>query len=86
MPKNIALFSDGTGNSSAKAQKTNVWRLYQDHLEAAPKSFRPELHLPGLFPLFFHPGVLDVVEAFLGPEIRLYPVQAIFNPKVPAAA
>ena len=29
MPKNIALFSDGTGNSSAKAQKTNVWRLFQ---------------------------------------------------------
>src|SRR5215475_6568265 len=28
-PRNIALFSDGTGNSSAKAQKTNVWRLFQ---------------------------------------------------------
>jgi uncharacterized protein (DUF2235 family) len=27
--KRIALFSDGTGNSSAKAQKTNVWRLFQ---------------------------------------------------------
>src|SRR6266849_9989925 len=29
MTKKIALFSDGTGNSSAKAQKTNVWRLFQ---------------------------------------------------------
>lgn len=29
MPKKIALFSDGTGNSSAKAEKTNVWRLFQ---------------------------------------------------------
>ena len=29
VPKRIALFSDGTGNSSAKAQKTNVWRLFQ---------------------------------------------------------
>lgn len=29
MAKNIVLFSDGTGNSSAKAQKTNVWRLFQ---------------------------------------------------------
>lgn len=29
MPKNIALFSDGTGNSSATLFKTNVWRLYQ---------------------------------------------------------
>lgn len=29
MGKSIVLFSDGTGNSSAKAQKTNVWRLFQ---------------------------------------------------------
>jgi uncharacterized protein (DUF2235 family) len=29
MKKKIVLFSDGTGNSSAKAQKTNVWRLFQ---------------------------------------------------------
>ncbi|KAG0014417.1 hypothetical protein BGZ81_000471, partial [Podila clonocystis] len=29
MTKNIVIFSDGTGNSSAKAQKTNVWRLFQ---------------------------------------------------------
>lgn len=29
MPKNIVLLSDGTGNSSAKLQKTNVWRLFQ---------------------------------------------------------
>lgn len=27
--KRIAVFSDGTGNSSGKAQKTNVWRLFQ---------------------------------------------------------
>ena len=27
--KTIFLFSDGTGNSSAKLQKTNVWRLYE---------------------------------------------------------
>ena len=25
----IAVFSDGTGNSAAKINKTNVWRLYQ---------------------------------------------------------
>ncbi|MDN7178777.1 DUF2235 domain-containing protein [Caballeronia sp. SEWSISQ10-4 2] len=29
MPKNIVLLSDGTGNSSAKAQKTNVWRMFE---------------------------------------------------------
>ena len=28
-PRNILLFSDGTGNSSAKLQKTNVWRFYE---------------------------------------------------------
>ncbi len=29
MSKNIILLSDGTGNSAAKANKTNVWRLYR---------------------------------------------------------
>jgi uncharacterized protein (DUF2235 family) len=29
VPKNIVLLSDGTGNSSAKLMKTNVWRLYE---------------------------------------------------------
>lgn len=29
MAKNIILLSDGTGNSAAKAYRTNVWRLYQ---------------------------------------------------------
>ena len=29
MPKNIILLSDGTGNSSAKLFKTNVWRVFQ---------------------------------------------------------
>src|SRR3954467_12004475 len=28
-PKSIVLFSDGTGNSSAKLFKTNVWRMYE---------------------------------------------------------
>ena len=27
--RKIVLFSDGTGNSSAKVQRTNVWRLYE---------------------------------------------------------
>ncbi|MBC7994571.1 MAG: DUF2235 domain-containing protein [Rhizobacter sp.] len=29
MPKNLVLLSDGTGNSSGKLFKTNVWRIYQ---------------------------------------------------------
>ena len=28
-PKSIILFSDGTGNSSGKLFKTNVWRMYE---------------------------------------------------------
>jgi len=34
--KNIGIFSDGTGNSSAKLFKTNVWRLYQSVDTATP--------------------------------------------------
>ena len=29
MSKNIAIFADRTGNSAARFNKTNVWRLYQ---------------------------------------------------------
>ena len=29
MPKNLVLFSDGTGNGASALFKTNVWRLYQ---------------------------------------------------------
>lgn len=29
MKRKLVVFSDGTGNSSAKIQKTNVWRLFQ---------------------------------------------------------
>jgi len=29
MSKRIVVFSDGTGNSAARLQKSNVWRLYQ---------------------------------------------------------
>jgi uncharacterized protein (DUF2235 family) len=28
-PRNLIVLSDGTGNSAAKLQKTNVWRLYE---------------------------------------------------------
>ena len=38
MAKNIALFSDGTGNSAAKLFKTNVWRLYEALDVRSPRS------------------------------------------------
>ncbi|WP_135556481.1 phytanoyl-CoA dioxygenase family protein [Paenibacillus cymbidii] len=62
--------------------ETRLYTLYRDRLERAPKSFRKELHLPGLFGLFFHPPLLDVVESLLGDEIRLYPNYTA-RPKLP---
>ena len=59
-----------------------MFRLYERNLDQAPKSFRENLHLPGLFPLFFHPGLLDVVERLLGAEVRLYPNYTA-RPKLP---
>src|SRR5262245_33903789 len=35
--KKIVLFSDGTGNSSAKAEKNNVWRMFQAIDQTAAK-------------------------------------------------
>lgn len=62
--------------------ETRFFRLYEHHLDDAPKSFRRELHLAGLFDLFFNPALLDVVEALIGPEIRLYPNYSA-RPKFP---
>src|SRR5947207_2476803 len=62
--------------------ETRLARLYESCPEEAPKTFRPELHLPGLFDLFFHPRLLDIAEAFLGEEIRLYPNYTA-RPKLP---
>ena len=53
--------------------ETRFFKLYEHCLDDAPKSFRRELHLSGLFDLFFHSHLLDVVEGLLGGEIRLYP-------------
>lgn len=62
--------------------ETRLACLYETCMDAAPKSFRPELHLEGLFGLFFHPLLLDVAEMFLGDEIRLYPNYTV-RPKLP---
>jgi hypothetical protein len=57
-------------------------RLYENHLSEAPKSFRTELHLAGLYDFFFNPRLLDTVQIFLGDEIRLYPNYTA-RPKLP---
>jgi ectoine hydroxylase-related dioxygenase (phytanoyl-CoA dioxygenase family) len=65
--------------------ETRLLRICTRCPDAAPQLFRAELHLPGLFPLFFHPGLLDRVESLLGPEIRLYPNYTA-RPKLPENA
>ncbi len=62
--------------------ETRLYRLFEGHMDDAPKSFRRELHLQGLFGLFFHPRLLDLVELFLDSEIRLYPNYTV-RPKFP---
>jgi ectoine hydroxylase-related dioxygenase (phytanoyl-CoA dioxygenase family) len=62
--------------------ETRLAQLYAAHPDEAPRSYRRELHLAGLFPLFFHPGLLDIAEFFLGGEIRLYPNYTA-RPKLP---
>jgi hypothetical protein len=42
--RNIVLFSDGTGNSSAKVFKTNVWRMYEAvDLGPSPSGVRDQI-------------------------------------------
>lgn len=62
--------------------ETRLARLYAHHMDDAPRIFRKELHLAGLFDVFFHPGLLDIVETILGGEIRLYPNYSV-RPKLP---
>src|SRR5215813_3360242 len=73
MAKNIVLLSDGTGNSSAKLFKTNVWRLYQalDLSDGTRQvafyddgvgtsSFKPFALLGGAFGFGLKRNVLDI--------------------------
>jgi uncharacterized protein (DUF2235 family) len=71
--KNIVLLSDGTGNSSAKVLKTNVWRLYQALDLSDPErqiayyddgvgtsSFKPLAILGGVFGIGLKRNVIDI--------------------------
>jgi uncharacterized protein (DUF2235 family) len=73
MAKNIVLLSDGTGNSSAKLFKTNVWRLHEalDLTDPARQvaayddgvgtsSFKPLAILGGVFGIGLKRNVLDL--------------------------
>lgn len=73
MARNLVLLSDGTGNSSAKLFKTNVWRLYQilDLQDSAKQiayyddgvgtsSFKPLAILGGVFGVGLKRNVIDI--------------------------
>ena len=69
------LLEEGEVDSDFREEpfETRMVKLFQRCPQRAPYTWRMRLNLPGFFHLFFHPELLDVVEQFLGPEIRLYP-------------
>ena len=73
MSKNIVLLSDGTGNSSSKIFKTNVWRLFQALDLKNPESqiayyddgvgtssFKLLAYLGGIFGIGLKRNVIDI--------------------------
>ena len=62
--------------------ETRLIRLFENCRDRLPVVFREELHLPEMFAMFFHPRLLDWVEVYLGPEVRLYPNYSV-RPKLP---
>ena len=65
--------------------ETRLARICADAPDDAPHIFRKELHLTGMFEVFFHPPLLDIMESLLGEELRLYPNYSI-RPKLPGHA
>ena len=65
--------------------ETRLAQLFKGCEQLAPMMLRHNLQREGFYPLFFHTKFLDVVELFLGPEIRLYPNYTI-RPKFPDSA
>ena len=53
--------------------ETRLIKVYSEYAGDKPIEMRPQLHKTGMFDLFFNPALLDIVEAILGPETRLYP-------------
>jgi len=62
--------------------ETRLIRLFSFAPKLSPSQLRTNLHRSGMYGLFFHPRVLDLAEAILGPEIRLYPNYTV-RPKLP---
>jgi len=65
-----------------KPFETRFIHVAQECQEAAPPTFRNPLHQPEVFPFLLSPVLLDIAEAFLGGEIRIYP-NYMCRPKLP---
>lgn len=62
--------------------ETRLDMLVRSHPQPVSISLREELHWPSMHGLFFDAQLLDIVEALLGPEVRLYPNYTV-RPKLP---
>lgn len=80
----LELLSDGTISNPCREEPFTV-RLMKVLAQCpgiGPKTYRVDLHKAGMFSLFFHPPLLDLVEKLIGPEIRIYPNYSV-RPKLP---
>ena len=62
--------------------QTRLMLLFEGMENFRPQLFRSNLHRAEFYDLFFCPGVLDLAEFLLGPEVRLYPNYSV-RPKMP---
>ena len=78
------LCSEGINNRLYEDQpfETRLIHVLSQCPDRINTTIRRDLHLPGMFSLFFHLPLLDLVEQLLGPEIRLYPNYSV-RPKLP---
>jgi phytanoyl-CoA hydroxylase len=83
----LTLLEEGASDSlfAHESFEMRLIRILQNCPERTPRELRRELHLAGMFSLFVNPGLLDVVEGILGPEIRLYPNYTV-RPKLPESS
>jgi hypothetical protein len=77
--KSEGLLSD---TLSSESFETRLIPIYERCGEHVPKLFNQQLHVSGMFDFFFNGKLLDIVESFLGTEIRLYP-NYYLRPKMP---
>jgi phytanoyl-CoA hydroxylase len=78
------LYSEGkiTDRCTDAPFNTRLIKIAAQAPAEMPGQFNKELHLAGLFDIFLNKRLLDLVELFLGSELRLYP-NYMCRPKLP---